>query len=287
MNRIKEISNAVEQMDKHLRNELFVKDGILSEKQLWENTFINKQIIKRKDGGQFKIQDHIRAMVYSMLSSGASWRRVLDYTDVSTGKIIVVDEIFEQYEPGKLLGADIEKIKNDLGSKHLRSQFTNNQMKVLKDNIKTFQKMQEEHGTIDNYYSQLIEEDSTKIKLISELATPRKRYKLKQLGFALTCEYLRNVGYDMPKPDRHICRILGKDYLNLSENQPVKRKEAFQIVSELAGEFTKPIAEVDYILWSYCANGYGEICLKDINKAKCGKCVVEKCYANKENNKEY
>lgn len=83
----------------------------------------------------------------------------------------------------------------------------------------------------------------------------------------------------MAKPDRHICRILGKDYLNLSENQPAKTKEAFKIVSELAGDLDKPIAEVDYILWSYCANGFGQICTK--KKDKCIECVAKKeCNAN-------
>ena len=193
MNDVKTVKETIHKMEEQVERTIVER----SKKQLWENTFIKKQIDRRNKGGEFKIQDHIRAMVYSMLSSGASWRRVLDYTDINTGKITVVDEIFQQYEPSILFESDIEKIKNDLGSKGLLGQYTNNQMKVLKDNIKTFQKIQEEQGTIDDYYSQLIAEDSTKIKLVSALSTPRKKYKLKQLGFALTCEYLRNVGYDM------------------------------------------------------------------------------------------
>lgn len=274
MNEIKTMEDMILQMEKLVEKTLTER----REKQKWENTFIKHQIDKRKRGETFSIIDHIRAMIYSMLSSGASWKRVLDCTDLETGKITVVDEIFYGYEPEELLKVNSEDLSKSLKDNSLASQYTKNQIEALTDNIKTLQKIEKEYGTIDIYYSQIIKEHSAET-LVSELSTPRKPYKMKQLGFALTCEYLRNVGYDMPKPDRHICRILGKDYLNLSENQSVKEKEAFRIVSELAGEFNKSnksIAEVDYILWSYCANGYGEICLKDINKAKCGKCVVNK-----------
>lgn len=195
---------------------------------------------------------------------------------METGKIIVVDEIFCQYEPSKLLKVHLEDWSNSLKEKGLASQYTNKQIKVLKDNIKTLQKIEEDYGIIDDYYSQVFKENSTKKKLVYELSLPGKKYKMKQLGFALTCEYLRNVGYDIPKPDRHICRILGKDYLNLSEKEPVPEKEAFDIVVALAKELNKPVAEVDYILWSYCAKGYGEICTS--RKPKCRVCKIkEQC----------
>ena len=76
------------------------------------------------------------------------------------------------------------------------------------------------------------------------------------MGIPLVCEYLRNVGYDIPKPDRHICRILGSAHLALSDKKEVPPFEAFDIVVKLAELTGKPTAEVDYILWSYCADGY-------------------------------
>lgn len=278
ISKISEVCKAVEQMNTHLRNDLLKNDESNRQKMLWENTFIRHQIEKRQKGEPFTINDHIRAMVYSMLSSGASWKRVLDYTDLETGKIAVVDEIFCSYEPGELLKAHWENWSKSLKEKSLASQYTNKQMKVLKENIETLQKIQQEHGAIDNYYSQVIKENGVK-KLVSELSSSGKPYKMRQLGFPLACEYLKNVGYDLSKPDRHIRRILGKDYLNLSEKQPVPEKQALDIVSELAKELNKPVAEVDYILWSYCANGYGQICTKNKNKSKCGECVAKE-YCN-------
>ena len=81
-----------------------------------------------------------------------------------------------------------------------------------------------------------------------------------QLGPALVCEYLKNAGYDLAKPDRHICRILGSNILGCSEKATVPPYEALTLVAAIAEVIGKGVAETDYILWRYCATGYGEIC---------------------------
>lgn len=280
MSKINEGCEAVKQMERHLRNELLIKNDTVSQKQLWENTFIKKQIDKREKGETFVINDHIRAMVYSMLSSGISWKRVENDIDINTGKIISVDELFCQYDIDAIVKKPseyfIEKIK-ELG---FASQYTSKQMKaLLEKNIPKLMGYEHTYGSVDNYYQSYITKDKSCEVLVKALSDSKSEDKMAQLGFALTCEYLRNVGYDIPKPDRHICRILGKDYLALSEKQPVTEEEAFNIVIDLAKELNKQVAEVDYILWSYCAKGYGEICIKDKNKSKCEECVVKE-YCN-------
>ncbi len=49
------------------------------------------------------IEDHIRGMVYSMLSSGAKWDRVVDGIDDSTGKITAIDKLFHNYDTKYIL----------------------------------------------------------------------------------------------------------------------------------------------------------------------------------------
>ena len=93
----KETCDAIGKMDNHLRNDLFVKDGEIQRKKLWENTFIKHQIDRRKDGYTFSINDHIRAMLYSMISSGISWKRIESGIEESTGKILSLDKLFCEY----------------------------------------------------------------------------------------------------------------------------------------------------------------------------------------------
>lgn len=276
MNNIDIASNAVLLMDKQLREELLLKDGTAQVKKLWKNTYIKKQIDKRIQGGTFTVSDHICAMVYSMLTSGASWSRVEPSIDIETGRIQLIDEIFSRYDVDTLMNTDPMELVAKVKQHTLGTQYIKNQMIALVDtNISKMLSLEKEYGSIDNFYRKFIDTDSTLKTLVKVLSAEGKPHKYAQMGEALTAEYLKNVGYDIAKPDRHIRRILGSNALACSDCETVPIYEAFDIVSEIATTTKKQIAEVDYILWSYCANGYGEICT--VNKPKCNKCVVKHC----------
>lgn len=283
MKNIDKVANAVLLMDKQLREELLIKDGTVQAKKLWENTYIKKQIDKRENGGTFTLQDHIRAMVYSMLTSGASWNRVEPSIDIETGRVLLIDEIFYQYDVDTLLNTDPMDLVERVKQHKLGTQYIKNQMVALIDtNIGKLQSLEKEYGSVDNFYQGFIVTDPTLKTLVKELSVENKPHKFLQLGEALTAEYLRNVGYDISKPDRHICRILGSKNLGCSDSEITSIYEAFDIVAEIAKVLGKHTAEVDYILWSYCANGYGEICT--VNKPNCDICVgKENCNGRKEN----
>lgn len=276
MKNIETVANAVFLMDKQLREELFIKDGKVQMKKLWENTYIKKQLDKRNSGGAFTVSDHIRGMVYSMLTSGAAWNRLEPYIDINTGRIPVVDEIFCQYDVNALLNADPAALVNKVKERRLGTQYIKKQINALVSvNIGNLLSLEKEYGSVDNFYQILVCKDDNLKNLVRELSTLGKPRKFAQLGEALTAEYLKNVGYDIGKPDRHICRILGSDRLGCSTHKTVSPYEAIDIIAAIAKSINKPAAEVDYILWAYCANGYGAICTK--NKPKCDVCSVTYC----------
>lgn len=266
-------------MEQQLRNNLLHSDT----NKLWENTYIKRQIDKRKENSSFSVNDHIRAMVYSMLSSGVAWNRIAENADIATGHIRDVDEIFCNYSPKQLLKCTPEQLGNSLNKIHCASQYTFKQMSALLEvNIPKLLDIENEYGTVDTYYQKFVEIDKTLHTLVLVLSNIESKDKLAQMGIALVCEYLRNVGYDIPKPDRHIRRILGSETLAFSSNETATPFEVFDIVSKIAVQLNKSIAEVDYILWSYCANGYGEICT--VAKPKCDICVAKKyCKKEKQN----
>ncbi len=269
--KISEIAEIIVQMDKQLRNDLFVKNDVLQEKKLWENTYIKHQLNKRNEGGTFTINDHIRAMVYSMLSSGIVWERVEKDIDIKTGRIKPIDDIFHNYDVDYILQCNSNQLADEIKNLGCASQSTRKQMKALvSQNIYKLIKYEKEYGSIDSYYKKFIEQDKTLKILVKQLADSKSENKFEEMAEALDAEYLKNVGYDIAKPDRHIRRILGSKILGCSEYEEVPIYEAFDIVAEIAQEINKPVAEVDYILWSYCANGYGEICTS--KNPKCDKC---------------
>lgn len=265
-------ANVIDEMDLHLRNSLLIQDGEIQTKKLWENTFIKHQIDRRNAGEKFNIQDHIRAMVYSMISSGAPWKRVEERLDPVTGKITNLDKVFQNYDLEYLRNQSPDQLIRLIAGCQFQSIYTKAQMKSLSTNISKFLKWEMTYGSIDAYYQTIIEKEGL-LALLKSLSAYGSADKLTQLGPALAAEYLRNVGYDMPKPDRHITRILGSTCLGLSEKKNAGIEETFAIVSGVAKQLGKPIAEVDYILWSYCAKGYGEICTK--KNPKCALCVAK------------
>lgn len=270
------VANAVLLMDKQLLEELFIKDGKVQTKKLWENTYIKKQLDKRNSGGAFTVSDHIRGMVYSMLTSGAAWNRLEPHIDTATGQIPVIDEIFCQYDVTALLSADPAVLVGQVKEHRLGTQYLTNQINALIGvNIGKLLAIKKEYGSVDHFYQSLADKNDNLKALVRELATAGKPYKFAQLGEALTAEYLKNVGYDIGKPDRHICRILGSEYLGCSQRKYAAPYEAIDIIAGIAKSLNKPAAEVDYILWAYCANGFGEVCTK--SKPKCDICSVTYC----------
>lgn len=274
-----EIAHIVCQMEEQLRNDILKEEP----HKLWENTFIKKQIDRRNADDKFTLQDHIRAMVYSMLSSGTSWDRVARDIDPDTKCIIPVDDIFFGYDTEKLSKCTPEQLRDKVKEIHCATQSTLKQMDaLLSDNIPKLLMIEKEYGEIDDYYRKYIETDQTLKSLVTALSASDSKDKMVQMDIALVCEYLRNVGYDIPKPDRHIRRILSSEYLALSDEPTVPGVEAFDLVVELAEIMDKPVAEVDYILWSYCAKGYGEVCKRTDFPCEIEKCVA-KSYCKRKN----
>ena len=266
------IVHAVDTMESYLNNKL-------PETKLWEHSFIKKQIDRREYQENFTIEDHIRGMVYSMLSSGAKWDRVVDGIDDSTGKITPIDELFHNYNMEYILSSSsdffTERIKEICGA----TQSTRKQMEALiKNNIPLLSKIENQYGSIDSCYKKYIAEDSTLKGLIEKLSSPESFFKMNQMGEALNAEYLRNVGYDIAKPDRHIRRILGSKILGCSKYETVPIYEAMDIIQSIAEQMGKHCAEVDYLLWMYCANGYGEVCT--VRNPKCDICVIRNIFYN-------
>lgn len=272
MDKIKSIALVIEDMDKQLRNERFVKNGITEKTKLWENTFIKKQIDRRNCGEKFEMNDHICAMVYSMLSSCISWERFLKNIDEKTGRINTIDRVFCNYNTDLLLQCSPGQLTDALKEDEIKcvNQSTFKQMTaLLNSNIYKFIEFKSKYNDIDKYYQKIIEDKGSIKGLIAVLSDSTSDSKMKQLGVALTCEYLRNVGYDIPKPDRHLRRLFGKNCLGIAEREEATPCEVFDIINKIKDKSSyKSAAQIDYILWSYCANGYGEICTKRYSKCE-------------------
>lgn len=245
--------------DKLKENYLEIIKEYLEEKGLRYNNSLSKEIELRKFGKKYTISDHIRGMVYSMLSNQAKWYRIEQ-------KLPEIDKLFFYYDPNKISETDPSVFVIGLFDLKCGNISTKAQMNALSNNIQTFKAIEKENGDIDTYIL------SDKIEnIVQQFSDNRSLYKLKGMGEALVWEYLRNVGIDGAKPDTHLRRFFGNDRKGKGNHSPATISETYNEIDNLS-ELTGMLkVEIDNLIWSFCADGFGEICTA---KPNCGECPI-------------
>ena len=128
-------------------------------------------------------------------------------------------------------------------------------MSVLADNINTFRRIEKEYGSIDAFIT-----SGPTIDIVEKMSQKSSPYKLKMLGEALVWEYLKKVGIDGAKPDTHLRRFLGADRMGVCDNSLATIHDVNKQIDQIARETGLPKAEIDYLIWNFCAEGYGAVC---------------------------
>ena len=208
----------------------------------------------------FALADHVKAMVYAQLSNNRPWQPIYNNR-------LTIDAIFSHYDIELLKKANPTTLVDKITEIHCGNRQIKRQMKSLKANIETFERIEEEHGSISDYYAKI-----NLVDVIKSLSQSGKNYKLDCMGIPLVCEYLKGVGVEVIKPDSLLCRLLGR--LGYSKKIPATPWEAIEICKEIGAEYGLSQAEVDTILWQYCAKDKFEVCT---DKPKCAQCGVYNC----------
>lgn len=238
----------LEQRDINTKNYLDAIREYLEKKGLLYHSYMLKEIKLRRDGKKYTLRDHVRGMVYSLLSSQTKWHRIESH-------LTEIDKLFYDYDPVSILASDPTLFIQGLFDLKCGNRSTKKQMSTLNDNIRNFQHIQEEYGSIDTFITSGPAEE-----IVRKLSLSSSKYKMKMFGEALAWEYLRNVGIDGAKPDTHLCRFLGADRMGTGEKSPASIKEVNEQVTRLSEETGMSKVEIDNLIWSFCADGYGEIC---------------------------
>jgi len=247
-------------MDKDYQQMFNILEEYLIDKVQDIDLTILEAVEQRKNGKSFSFEEHLRGFIYSQLSALVSWKKIKDNQTR-------LDEIFCNFDRLQLKDKSAEDLINEITAIKCHNPYTTkNQMHSLKANIETFERIEQDFGSLEKFITH-----STPSNIIKLLADSNSTYKIKYMGVPIACEYVRNVGIDVIKPDVHIKRITSADRLNL-----VTAKSDYKIIDELQ-KLSKQIgisqAKMDYLLWNYCSKGYGEICTAT---PKCNECVIRK-----------
>ena len=125
------------------------------------------------------------------------------------------------------------------------------------------------HGTAESYFTSLVHDCRADPILAALRLGTAGAYKLPTLGVALAAEALKNLGFDVAKPDRHIMRAVGSfgvvDFKGRSKTQedknaraapnPTAKRQlwAMKAVREIAEATDKHVVLVDNAIWLLCA----------------------------------
>ncbi len=213
-------------------------------------------IDERAKGKQFSMSEHIRGLIYSLLSNNRPWEQI----EVNIDKI---DEIFFQYDKNKILATPANIFTDKIQAIKCGNRNIKNQMNSLHANIRKLERIEKEFGTLDNFVT------SGSPLEIADLLANSIKYKLNTLGLALAMEYLRNVGIDATKPDTHIRRILGKNRLGYSAHEIAGEIEAIEIIDTISLETGFSASKIDAILWLFCSDDNGTICTRNPHCEQC------------------
>lgn len=243
-----------------------MKDYLDSIGKRYISNQLGDAVEQRKNGRSFTISDHIRALVYSQLSARTVWNRI-------EANLPQIDILFFDFDPTKLKSCDWDRLYKGLLDLKCGSQCTKRQMQNLHKNISVLLNIEQEHGSLDNFVL------SDKPEKIVSILSSKGKYKLQFVGPALAWEYLRNVGIDGAKPDVHVCRFLSANRIGLANRNPAEPDEAIQIIRDISSGTGMSMREIDNIIWSFCADKYGEVCTAIPH---CNQCVIKKfCHFQK------
>ena len=198
---------------------------------------VMKNVNRRELGERFTLDEHIEGLVYALLSSQRPWGPI-------EKNRLKINNIFHDFDANYLkmvnpddLVADIKRIK--CGNRRISSQ-----IRELKDNISTLEKIAEEYGSIDSFYDGKTAEELTEL-----LSDQKSKYKLKGLGRSLAALYLKNMGILTEKPDIHTTRIIGLWGYSKNSPKPATKDETHEVCLKIAEAYGISVVEVDLIIW--------------------------------------
>ena len=122
------------------------------------------------------------------------------------------------------------------------------------------------HGSAESYFTSLVRQlDGDPKQAALRLGSPGKD-KLPALGVALAAEALKNLGFDVAKPDRHVKRAVASFGLVACNDWPGSNERAapsfssgmshlaiMEAVQDIATAAGTPVVMVDNAIWMLCA----------------------------------
>jgi hypothetical protein len=218
---------------------------------------------KRKAEVPFSDAEIFEGMLKAVLSNATNWQRVME-------NLSVLPELFSDFSLASYAGKSNDYVAETLMPWFRGRKAASLTLKAdLERLILTSRKLHEwslAYGSADSFFDTVIREaEHDMVKAVELLGTPGSRYKLPGMGMPLAAEALKNIGYEVAKPDRHICRALGCFGLVAFNNWPNQTATkapisnpnelvaSMRTIEKMAAAVGQTPSYVDQAIWLLCA----------------------------------
>ncbi len=217
----------------------------------------------RASGRQWSDREIFEALILSILSNSTDWSKVESVRQE-------LGSNFQNFDISWYAGITRSHVENTLIPWFQnRRAGSVSQSKDLTTTISTAQQfllLTSQHGSLEAYFKTLLAQCNGDLpSLAIALGGATSRNKLPGLGIPLAAEFLKNIGYDVAKPDRHINRAVGsfrwlhfRKWPDRSGTTPpttndLEKAEVMRAVQTFAQDRQLLTSYVDNAVWLLCA----------------------------------
>ena len=221
--------------------------------------------VQERSGGRVWSDDQVfKAILLAVLSSNTVWSKV-------EAVLADLSELFDNFSLETYAGHSDTEIETRFvpwfmgrkaGSMSLKSGLLN-----LARAARILVRHSQRHGSAEDYFTSLLYECDDDPKQAALRLGGQGEHKLPSLGVALAAEALKNLGFDVAKPDRHMMRAVGSfglvrfnrwkpaDGRGGSPKAPSGKKllEVMTVAEQIAYAAEHHVAFVDNAIWLLCA----------------------------------
>ena len=217
----------------------------------------------RSAGREWNDMETFRCLLLAVLSSNTDWSKVSRIQD-DLGQLF---SEFDLSSYAELPACEIRDrflpwfVNRKAGSVTLERSLVK-----LIDTARLLTEHSRVHGTAESYFTSLIQRVEGDPKQAALRLGSASEYKLPAFGVPLAAEALKNLGFDVAKPDRHIVRAVASFGLVPFRNWPdrtgrlapaVSSRTSYlavmEAVQDLATAASVPVVMVDNAIWLLCA----------------------------------
>jgi hypothetical protein len=217
---------------------------------------------RRLNGGQWSDSEVFEGIVLGVLSNSIDWAKIQavrpHLSDAFLG--------FSPIEYARLKESDILRLAMWFNERGAGLPYNGKFLTVLTATANQLNRQSRNYGSLESYLSALYQANGNDAKRLAiALGGERSDNKLPALGIPLAAEALKNLGYDVAKPDRHINRAVACFSMvsfpswrdrSARTTPPLKPAEVIDVMRAMEA-FSRAVGQritfVDNAIWLLCA----------------------------------